>query len=104
MNYPVLLYFATGDGFNATGEALVVPLEEVAAIEPTAATTCEIYLKGGNFRSVQLTFTSGKFKEVMQSIAVNINQAAKGSGFVVVCDSDNSKFIHRFITDCAIRR
>ena len=107
------LYFATGGGTDAAADNIVVPADNVIGINATAATTCNLYFKNPRILEgtdddstknyVELTYTSGKFKEVCEAIVGAINGApATSSGFVVVADADNSKFIHSAITSVLI--
>tara|TARA_R100001224_G_C3917819_1_gene114219 strand:- start:50 stop:418 length:369 start_codon:yes stop_codon:yes gene_type:complete len=107
------LYFATGGGADAAADNLVVPADTVMSINATAATTCNLYFKNPRILEdtaddstknyVELTYTSGKYKEVCEAIVGAINGApATSNGFVVVADADNSKFIHSAITSVLI--
>ena len=97
-----LLYFSTGDGVNAIGEAYVAPLSRLRSIEPVSATTMGInFISNERFQdTITLTITSGKFKEAI----IGIHDAIKGSngGVATICDSDNSIFATSEITDCTI--
>tara|TARA_R100001591_G_scaffold1379_4_gene3372 strand:- start:1 stop:369 length:369 start_codon:yes stop_codon:yes gene_type:complete len=105
----IMLYFAEANGADAEADAVVVPAENVLGIHPTAATTCNVYYKhtkvvegtdaDATFNYVELTYTSGKFKEVCEAIVGAMNGApATNSGFVVIADGDNSKFISPHIS------
>ena len=101
------LYFAQGDGANATSEAVMYPVSafrwaDVAssAIQLwfTAAEASDIDT-GDDNDLVTLTVTDGKQKEVLKAIAEAM--AAQGSmkePFVVIADEDNGVFIHSAIT------
>ena len=109
----VMLYFAENESADAEADALCVPAESVIGIHPTAATTCNIYFKNTRlvegtdadaaFNFVQLTYTSGKFKEVSEAVVGAINGApATNSGFVVIADQDNGKYVHSAINNVEI--
>ena len=109
----VMLYFAENESADAEADALCVPAESVIGIHPTAATTCNIYFKNtrlvegtdadSKFNFVQLTYTSGKFKEVAEAVVGALNGApATNSGFVVIADQDNGKYVHGAITNVEI--
>ena len=109
----VMLYFAEDAGADAEADALCVPAESVLGIHPTAATTCNIYFKNTRlvegadadtaFNLVQLTYTSGKFKEVAEAVVGAMNGApATNSGFVVIADQDNDKYVHGAINNVEI--
>ena len=109
----VMLYFAENESADAEADALCVPAESVIGIHPTAATTCNIYFKNTRlvegtdadsaFNYVQLTYTSGKFKEVAEAVVGALNGApATNSGFVVIADQDNDKYVHSAISNVEI--
>ena len=109
----VMLYFAENESADAETDAVCVPAESVIGIHPTTATTCNIYFKNTRvvegadantaFNYVQLTYTSGKFKEVSEAVVGAMNGApANNSGFVVVADQDNSKYVHSAINNVEI--
>tara|TARA_R100001509_G_scaffold130880_1_gene84318 strand:- start:52 stop:429 length:378 start_codon:yes stop_codon:yes gene_type:complete len=109
----VMLYFAENESADAEADALCVPAESVIGIHPTAATTCNIYFKNTRvvegtdanaaFNYVQLTYTSGKFKEVAEAVTGAMNGAPViNSGFVVIADQDNDKYVHSAINNVEI--
>ena len=97
------LYFATGGGADAAADNLVVPADELLSMNATSATTCNIYFKNPRIientasdstkNYVELTYTSGAFKNVARSIVDAITGATLRSGMIVVCDMNNSVFI-----------
>ena len=108
------LYFSDGTaGLDATTEGLCVKASLVKSMEPISATTTNLYFDSlqshvataaaatKNFDYVQMTHTSGKFKEVAAAI-VSAANANPGDGFTVVCDALNSIFVSSLITDCTI--
>ena len=108
------LYFASGGGADAAADNMVVPADNVIGINATAADTCNLYFKNPRILEgtdadstknyVELTYTSGKYKEVCEAIVGAINGApATSSGFIVVADADNSKFIHPAISSLIIK-
>ena len=108
------LYFADAGGTDAAADNMVVPADAVLGINATAATTCNLYFKNPRILEgtdadstknyVELTYTSGKYKEVCEAIVGAINGApATSSGFIVIADADNSKFIHPAISSLIIK-
>ena len=103
-----LLYFATGDGANASGEAYIAPISRLRGIHPASSTTLDLIFDStyGNrdsadyFDYVRLTISSNKHKTVIEGI--NNGIATKHNNLIVICDSDNSSFINSSITDCSI--
>ena len=107
------LYFAQASGADADGEAVVVPVENVLGIYPTAATTCNLHFKNPKVTEgtdadstnnyVELTYTSGEFKNVCEAITGAIGSAgAINAPMIVVADGDNSVFLHDAITACIV--
>ena len=99
-----LMYFSTGDGANASGEAYAAPVNKLYSIQPVSATALDLIFDNGrktmNFDSVRLTITSNKHKSVIASI--NKVTSSNGTGLITVCDADNSLFINSNITDCTV--
>ena len=105
------LYFAEAAGADADGEAVVIPVENVIGIYPTAATTCNLHFKNPKVTEgtdadttnnyVELTYTSGAFKVVCDAIVGAIN-ATHSSGMAVIADGDNSVFVIPEITACLV--
>ena len=103
------LYFATGDGANATAEAVMMPLSSFQGADPIDATSLLLFFKpqqiggavatGDVVDQVDLTITSNTHKKVMNDIAPGIGNK---DGFIVVCDADNTVFASSDISDCAI--
>ena len=101
------LYFAQGDGANATSEAVMYPVSSFRGAD-VAASAIQLWFTaaeasdidaGDDDDLVTLTVTDGKQKEVLKAIAEAM--AAQGSmkePFVVIADEDNSVFIHSAIT------
>jgi len=112
----VFLYFAENESADAEADALMVPASSLLGIHPTAATTCNVYFKmtrkvegtdaDSTYNYVQLTYTSGKFKEVCESIIGKINnpRAASSSvvGMAVIADQDNAEYCNDNITNVEI--
>ena len=111
------LYFTDGSaGVNATGEGLCVPVSMIKSMEPVSGTAMNIYFKElreeqgatqavgtDRFTYVDLEITDGGFKDVCEAITGAINDTVKNSGFIVIADTVNSKFIHPNITDATIK-
>ena len=108
------LYFATAaaDGTAGTEEVLMLPADNVSHFEMDTATRLNIFAKTGNAQEAQadavnnivcgIDITSGKHKEVMEALAGAIASAnAINSPFIVVADTENSKFLTGDITACA---
>ena len=106
MNVNKLMYFSTGDGANASGEAYTAPVNKLYSIQPVSATALDLIFHKGDkdsitsFDSVRLTITSGTHKTVVD--AINNAITSVGKNMIVVCDSDNSNFVNANITDCTI--
>ena len=100
-----LLYFATGDGANVSGEAYAAPANKLYNIQPVSATTLDLIFDNGrkimNYDSVRLTITSNTHQNVIASIGKVISRNQGGS-LITICDSDNSIFLNSNITDCTI--
>ena len=103
------LYFATGGGADAAADNMVVPADNVIGINATAATTCNLYFKNPRILEgtdadstknyVELTYTSGKYKEVCEAIVGAIASAAAiNNPLITVADMNNSKFISDHIS------
>ena len=102
------LYFAQGDGANATSEAVMYPVSSFRGAD-VAASAIQLWFTaaeasdidtGDDNDLVTLTVTDGKQKEVLKAIA---EAMAGASGalqvpFIVIADEDNSVFIHSAIT------
>ena len=108
------LYFADAGGTDAATDNMVVPVDAVIGINATAATTCNLYFKNPRILEgtdadstknyVELTYTSGKYKEVAEAIVGAINSAnAINNPMIVVADMNNSKFISNHISAVIIK-
>ena len=97
-----LMYFATGDGANLSGEAYVVPSNRFRGAHPVSSTTLDLVFDSdyGDKDYVRLTIESNTHQLVLNSISGTINSTA--GGLRVICDSDNSIFCNSNITDCTI--
>ena len=80
------LYFATGDGANATGEAVLMPLSSFKGADPVDATSLLLFFEpqqitdvatGDTVDQIDLTITSGTHKKVLQDICKAINEQGK---------------------------
>ena len=95
MNY---LYFAEGNGSNATGEACMFPASAFKGLDPIGDTTTRISFKARNNTAVDddilLAHTTGKHKEVAELIAALLAPSpVTRSKFIVVADQDNSVYL-----------
>ena len=96
MNY---LYFAEGNGSNATGEACMFPASAFKGLDPISNTTTRLSFKARNNTAVDddvlLTHTTGKHKEVAELIAALLAPSpVTRSKFIVVADQDNSVYLN----------
>ena len=107
------LYFASAaaDGTAATEEVVCFPADQLSHMEMATATQMRVYFESSQENDADsgidaahavLTITTGKHKEVMEAISGAVASAnAINSPFIVVADSENSKFLHANITACA---
>ena len=106
------LYFAASapDGTASTEEVVCFPADQLSHMEMASATSMRVYfnsnqeqdLSGVDSAHAVLTINTGKHKEVMEAISGAIASAnAINTPFIVVADSENSKFLHANITSCA---
>ena len=106
------MYFAASapDGTASTEEVACFPVDQLSHFEMASATSMRVYfhsnqeqdLSGVDSAHVVLTITTAKHKEVMEALAGAIASAnAINSPFIVVADSENSKFVNAEITACA---
>ena len=102
MIFDKLMYFATGDGANLSGEAYVVPSSSFRGGHPVSSTTLDLVFDSdyGDKDYVRLTIASNTHQLVLNSISGTINSTA--GGLRIICDSDNSIFCNSNITDCTI--
>ena len=96
MNY---LYFAEGNGSNASGEACMFPASSFIGLDPISNTTTRLSFKARNNTAVDddvlLTHTTGKHKEVAELIASILAPSPVTRGkFIVVADQDNSVYLN----------
>jgi len=106
------LYFAQGDGANATSEAVMYPRSAFRGADVADAavhlffTSAETSTQSANDDEdlIVLTITDGKQKEVLKAIA-ECMAGANGAlqvPFIVVADEDNSVYCHSSITQVEI--
>jgi hypothetical protein len=107
------LYFASAaaDGTAATEEVVCFPADQLSHMEMATATQMRVYFESSQENDADsgidaahavLTIDTGKHKEVMEAISGAVASAnAINSPFIVVADSENSKFLHANITACA---
>jgi hypothetical protein len=103
------LYFAQGDGANATSEAVVYPVSAFRGAD-VGSNAIKLYFKpmaigdavatGDANDAILLTITDGTQKAVLKLIMENIAGAtgALQVPFVVIADEDNGVFVHSGIT------
>ena len=94
------LYFADAGGTDAAADNMVVPADAVIGINATAATTCNLYFKNPRILEgtdaastknyVELTYTSGKYKEVCEALALALSDTS--GELVVFADEDNTVY------------
>ena len=116
MAYKNYLYFAVeAPNGGAIEDAIMIKSDSVSHFEMKDATKLHIFLRKGFSQEVQavssngtnnilvgITITSGKHKEAMEALAGACDAAsAINTPFIVVADSENSKFLHSSITACA---
>ena len=99
-----IMYFSTGDGANASGEAYAAPVNKLRRILPVSTTTLDLMFdnENGSLDTVRLTIVSNKHKVVINSINDKIVGAVRAGSIITVCDADNSLFVNSNITDCVI--
>ena len=101
------LYFAQGDGANATSEAVMYPASAFRGADVASASVV-LFFKPAEIGdavatsdandAITLTITDGDQKAVLKAIAEKMAGSALGSPFVVVADEDNGIFCHSSIT------
>ena len=108
-----MLYFAAAapDGTASTEQVVMFPVAQLSHFEMASATSLRVYFESSQENDADsgidaahavLTITTGKHKEVMEAISGAVASAnAINSPFIVVADSENSKFLHANITACA---
>ena len=107
------LYFASAaaDGTASTEEVVCFPADQLSHMEMATATQMRVYFESSQENDADsgidaahavLTIDTGKHKEVMEAISGAVASAnAINSPFIVVADSENSKYLHANITACA---
>jgi hypothetical protein len=106
------LYFAVSapDGTTSTEQVACFPADQLSHFEMSTATQMRVYFHSNQEQDLSsvdsahavLTITTGKHKEVMEALAGACAAAsAINTPFIVVADSENSKFLHANITACA---
>ena len=94
------LYFANGDGANATGESVSVLADNIKTIVPVTTTTTAMYYSDANgivdkivFTHDNKTTTTGhRVREIAKAIAEAANATAHINGMTDVVDFDNNIF------------
>tara|TARA_R100000734_G_C3205242_1_gene22542 strand:- start:37 stop:396 length:360 start_codon:yes stop_codon:yes gene_type:complete len=107
------LYFAASapDSNAANEEVACFPADQLSHLEMASATQLRVYFESSQENDADsgidaahavLTITSGKHKEVIEAVCGAIASAnAINNPFIVVADSENSKFLHPNIEACA---
>ncbi len=106
------MYFAASapDGTASTEEVACFPVDQLSHFEMASATSMRVYFHSNQEQDLSsvdsahavLTITSGKHKEVMETLAGACDAAsAINTPFIVVADSENSKFLLADIIACA---
>lgn len=104
------LYFAQGDGANATSRASLYPLSSFRGFDPSTTTTLTLFFApiaitdvGATdvVDKVVLTISTNTHKKVMQDIckAINAQGIGLGDGFIVIADEDNGIFCSSDISE-----
>jgi hypothetical protein len=106
------MYFASAapNSGAADEEVACFPVDQLSHFEMATATQMRVYFHSNQEQDLSsvdsahavLTITSGKHKEVMEALAgACASPSAINTPFIVVADSENSKFLHPDITACA---
>tara|TARA_R100001377_G_scaffold17264_1_gene8688 strand:+ start:917 stop:1273 length:357 start_codon:yes stop_codon:yes gene_type:complete len=106
------LYFANGNGANASGECVAVLAENIKTIVPVTTTTTAMYYADANgvvdkivFTHDNKTTTTGhRVRDIAKAIAEASNASAHINGMTDVVDFDNNIFYGNlsFITSLVI--
>jgi len=111
MNVPSkdkFLYFATGAGADATGEAAMYPVSAFRGADSASATGIDLFFTPQQITTVataddtdtiRITVASGTIVTVLEALA---NEIAFGNDTVIKVDADNSVFFNSNVTDCTI--
>ena len=102
------LYFAQGDGANATSEAVMYPVSAFRGAD-VADSTINLFFTAAETSTqtadddedmIALTITDGDQKAVLKAIAEKMHGHNGGlqTPFIVVADEDNSVYCHPSIT------
>lgn len=103
------LFFATGDGMDASTDSVIYPASSFRGIVPASATQLRMFFNpiaitdvaaGDTVDIIGITFASGNYLTVATAIIDFINTS--DPGIVKICDADNSVFCSNLITDCSI--
>ena len=100
------LYFAQGDGANATSEAVMYPVSAFRGAD-ALVNALVLYFTPAQITDVAtsdlcdqitLTITDGDQKAVLKALAEKMAGSHMQAPFIVVADEDNSVFCHSSIT------
>ena len=97
-----IMYFSTGDGVNASGEAYAAPVNKLRRILPVSTTALDLVFENeiGSVDVVRLTIVENTHKEVIS--AINLGLVGESQSLNIICDKDNSIFATINITDCVV--
>ncbi len=108
------LYFADGDGADATGDAIQVLADSIAFIEPQSTTTTAIFCFNANNTQDEIILTHDdtsattghRVKDISKAVAEAANSGPHTNGMVDMVDLTNSIFYGNlsFVTGVAIDR
>ena len=103
------LYFAEGNGANATGEACVFDHKNFTGMEPISATTARISFKARNGTAVDddalITHTAAHgFKLVAERFTALLTQLdnTQSKGMIVVADEDNGIYYDETVSGAVV--
>ncbi len=103
-------YFASGDGADAAGDAIMIPVDNLTGMDIELDDSLQLFFKDvGNTHAtatsvVKLTHDTGASREAMEQVAAAMC-SNPGDGFIVVADKDNEVYSSagiNVITDASI--
>ena len=107
MNY---VYFAQGDGANASSEAVMYPVSAFRGADVASGKVLLFFTSAETSTQtadddedlIELTITDGDQKAVLKSIAEKFAGATHQVPFIVIADEDNGVYCHSSITQVDI--
>ena len=104
------LYFAQGDGANATSEAVMYPVSAFRGADVASGSILLFFNSAETSTQtadddedlITLTITDGDQKAVLKAIAEKMAGGVHQVPFIVVADEDNGVFCHSSITQVEI--